>query len=168
MVIIKSLVPSSVCLKGGWEWDYLSLHPSLNLMPNALRRCTLHQFSKGNNQLYLYMLYKYKQLLSTFIAHSIGLQRNRVYCWKWSSSPSASVQNRVQISVHSPVHESSPESRVQVLHQPVELSMRERASWVGMKRTMVAAFFKTDENIPTRDILTLWRYSVLFFKFRMR
>ena len=86
-------------------------------MPNALRRCTLHQFSKGNNQLYLYMLYKYKQLL---IAHSIGLQRvrNRVCCWKWSSSPSASVQNRVQISVHSPVHESSPESRVQVLHQP--------------------------------------------------
>ena len=61
----------------------------------------------------------YKQLLSTFIAHSIGLQRNRVYCWKWSSSPSASVQNRVQISVHSPVHESSPESTVQVLHQPV-------------------------------------------------
>ena len=87
-------------------------------MPNALRRCTLHQFSKGNNQLYLYMLYKYKQLL---IAHSIGLQRvrNRVCCWKWSSSPSASVQNRVQISVHSPVHESSPESRVQVLHQPI-------------------------------------------------
>ena len=86
-------------------------------MPKALRRCTLHQFSKGNNQLYLYMLYKYKQLL---IAHSIGLQRvrNRVYCWKWSSSPSASVQNRVQISVHSPVHESSPESRVQVLHLP--------------------------------------------------
>ena len=85
-------------------------------MPNALRRCTLHQFSKGNNQLYLYILYKYKQLL---IAHSIGLQRvrNRVCCWKWSSSPSASVQNRVQISVHSPVHESSPESRVQVLHQ---------------------------------------------------
>ena len=27
--------------------------------------------------------------------------------------------------------------------------------------------FLTDENIPTRDILTLWRYSVLFFKFRM-
>ena len=74
-------------------------------MPNALRRCTLHQFSKGNNQLYLYMLYKYKQLLSTSIAHSISLQRNRVYCWKWSSSPSASVQ----ISVHSPV---------QVLHLP--------------------------------------------------
>ena len=60
-------------------------------MPNALRRCTLHQFSKGNNQLYLYMLYKYKQLLSTFIAHSI--QRNRVYCWKWSSSPSARISN---------------------------------------------------------------------------
>ena len=85
-------------------------------------QCTLHQFSKGNNQLYLYMLYKYKQLL---IAHSIGLQRvrNRVCCWKWSSSPSASVQNRVQISVHSPVHESSPESRVQVLHQPRNFSI---------------------------------------------
>ena len=31
---------------------------------------------------------------------------------------SDSVQKLVQISVHSPVHESSPESRVHVLHQP--------------------------------------------------
>ena len=108
-------------------------------MPNALRRCTLHQFSKGNNQLYLYMLYKYKQLLSTFIAHStgIGLQRNVQFivnftldCWKWSSSPSASVQNRVQISVHSPVHESSPESTVQVLHQPVQPRVNSSPSFI--------------------------------------
>ena len=39
--------------------------------------------------------------------------------WKWSSPIAVSVQNPVQISVHSPVHESSPESRVQVLHQPL-------------------------------------------------
>ena len=118
-------------------------------MPNALRRCTLHQFSKGNNQLYLYMLYKYKQLL---IAHSIGLQRvrNRVCCWKWSSSPSASVQNRVQISVHSPVHESSPESRVQVLHQPIQSS-----TWQWRSRSGQPAQPARPDILPVRSMRSL-------------
>ena len=111
----------------GMRLSFKALHPSLNLMPSALRRCTLHQFSKGNiisstSTCFINTSSSLKGLgtrLST-----IGLQRNRVYCWKWSSTSSASVQNRVQISVHSPVHESSPESRVQVLHLPLSSAVR--------------------------------------------
>ena len=58
------------------------------------------------------------RLLVTSLACSCSTMPSSIVSWKWSSLPCASVQNRVQISVHSPVHESSPESRVQVLHQP--------------------------------------------------
>ena len=57
---------------------------------------------KGNNQLYPYMLTS--SSFSTFYPNSMASKV--VYYWKWSSLNCASVQNRVQISVHSPVHES--------------------------------------------------------------
>jgi hypothetical protein len=62
-----------------------------------------------NVQLYLYMLANslVGQLLvnnSLYWTFLLALASRRFYCWKWSSLNCASVQNRVHISVHSPVH----------------------------------------------------------------
>ena len=60
--------------------------------------------------------------LLRLLIHQLRQGKHSQSSWQRSSLGPApfSVQNSIQISVHSPVHESSPESRVQLLHQAVQ------------------------------------------------
>ena len=67
---------------------------------SRLAPCDLTSYPEGNVR---------TRLLVTSLACSCSTVPSSIVSWKWSSLPCASVQNRVQISVHSPVQ--SPESR---------------------------------------------------------
>ena len=96
-----SLSTGSVDSQKHLDYDTLSLRLTLSL-PKQQYLCLLIQLTYCTNS---------HSVLNLQVASSSG-----EHSWKWSSFVASSVQNPVQISVHSPVHEFSPESRVQLLH----------------------------------------------------
>ena len=101
-----------------------------------LLRLLIHQLRQGKPRILL-----------------ISMDKHSQSSWKRSSLGPApfSVKNPVQISVHSPVRESSPESRVQLLHQPV-LGTHSYSSLFGISFFLLSVWLLAwKENVKDRS-----------------
>ena len=86
------------------------LHLSHILMSNVLRRCTPHQFSKRNNQLYLYVLTS-SSSNSTFYPKSMVSKGVFVGNGRHSIEHQSKIESKSQSTVQSMSPVQSPESR---------------------------------------------------------